>query len=139
MAYEEILPFLEAHHEAVMVTFRKNGAAQMSIVTCGPYQGGVAFTTTEGRAKLANLLRDPRCAIMIAKPDWWGYVVLEGTADVKSAGRTDPEELKLALRDVYRTAADKEHPDWKDYDRVMVRDKRAAVIVRPDRVYGMGD
>ncbi|MAX20170.1 MAG: pyridoxamine 5'-phosphate oxidase, partial [Chloroflexi bacterium] len=30
----------------------------------------------------------------------------------------------------------KEHPDWDDYDRAMVEDKRAAVVVVPDRVYG---
>ena len=110
----------------------------MSIVTCGPYQGGVAFTTTVGRAKLANLLHDPRCAIMVAKPDWWGYVVLEGTAAVKSTDRTDPEELRLALRDVYRVASGRSHPNWDDYDRAMVTEGRAAIMVRPDRIYGMG-
>ena len=138
MTYEDILPFLETHPQAVMVTFRRNGAAQMSIVTCGPYQGGVAFTTTAGRAKLTNLLRDPRCTIMVAKPDWRGYVVLEGTAYVKSTDRTDHEELRLALRDVYRAASGRDHPDWDDYDRAMVHDKRAAIIVRSDKVYGMG-
>jgi hypothetical protein len=45
--------------------------------------------------------------------------------------------LKHALRDVYRSASGgKEHPDWDDYDRSMVEDKRAAVVVVPDRVYG---
>ena len=108
----------------------------MSVVTCGPHDSGVAFATTGGRAKLANLVRDSRCTILISTADWREYVVVDGTADVLSYDRTGPEELKIALRDVYRAAAGRDHPDWDDYDRVMVADRRAAIIVRPQRVYG---
>ena len=138
MTYDDIIPFLERNHEAVVVTRRRSSAAQMSIVTCGPYDGGVAFTTTADRAKLPNLTRDLRCSILVAKPDWSGYVVIEGEADIRYADRTDPEELRLALRDVYRAASGREHPDWDGYDRVMVADRRAAIIVRPRHIYGMG-
>ena len=51
--------FLTSNHNGALTTFRRNGAAQMSIVTCGIYGDGVAFTTTEDRAKLRNLRRDP--------------------------------------------------------------------------------
>ena len=94
--------------------------------------------TTEGRAKLANLKRDPRCTILVARPDWSRYVVLEGIAQVRAQGRTDPEQLRAILRDVYRAASGEDHPDWDEYDRAMVRDRRAAVIVIPERVYGSG-
>ena len=60
MTYNDILPFLDSNHNAMVVTFRRDGSAQTSIATCGPYQGGVAFTTTADRAKLANLRRNPR-------------------------------------------------------------------------------
>lgn len=102
MTYNEILPFLETNHNAVATTYRKDGMAQMSVVTCGPYDGGVAFTTTGGRAKLANLLRDSRCTILVSTTDWRQYVVIDGTADVLWTDRTDPEKLRLALRAVYR-------------------------------------
>ncbi|MCE2405065.1 MAG: PPOX class F420-dependent oxidoreductase [Dehalococcoidia bacterium] len=138
MTYQDALPFLQANHNAVVMSRRRSGAAQMSIVTCGVYGAGVAFTTTEGRAKLANLKRDPRCTILVARPDWSRYVVLEGTAEVRSQGSTDPELLRATLRDVYRAASGSDHPDWDEYDRAMVRDRRAAVIVVPERVYGSG-
>ena len=123
---------------AVLMTFRRSGAAQMTIVTVGPYRDGVAFTTTGGRAKLANLLREPRCTLLVSKPDWWGYVVLEGRARILTSDNTGPEELLYGLRDVYRAAAGKEHPDWNDYDEAMRRDRRAAIIVVPEHIYGTG-
>jgi PPOX class probable F420-dependent enzyme len=108
----------------------------MSIVTVGPYRDGAAFTTTAGMAKLANLVRESRCSLLVSKRDWWGYVVLEGRAQVLASDNTDAAELGQALRDVYRAAAGKEHPDWDDYDRAMVRDRRATIVVVPDHVYG---
>ena len=136
MTYDQILQFLQANHNGVLTTFRRSGAAQLSIVTCGPLQGGVAFTTTADRAKLVNLMRNPRCSILVSTADWRSYVVLEGEADIKYSDRTDPDELRLTLRDVYRTAAGREHPDWDEYDQAMVEQKRAAIIAKPDHIYG---
>ena len=56
-----------------------------------------------------------------------------------SSDNTDHEVLKLALRDVYRAASGQEHPDWDEYDRAMVDDRRAAVIVVPNSVYGTAE
>ena len=129
--------FLAGNHQAVLTTFRRDGGAQMSIITVGAYRSGAAFTTTDDRAKLMNLKRNPRCSLLVSQDSWRSYVVLEGQAQVLAADNTDAEELKHALRDVYRSASGgKEHPDWDDYDRSMVEDKRAAVVVVPDRVYG---
>ena len=46
------------------------------------------------------------------------------------------QELKLALRDIYRAAAGKEHPDWDEYDQAMRDDRRSAVYVVPEHIYG---
>ena len=108
----------------------------MSVVSVGPYRDGVAFTTTADRAKLANLKRDRRCSILVSQEDWWGYVVLEGHARVLSPGSADAEDLRLALREVYRAAGGGEHPDWDEYDQAMRDDRRSAVIVVPERIYG---
>ena len=136
MLPESVKKFVSENHRAVLTTFRRNGAAQMSIVTTGAYSDGAAFTTTEDRAKLANLKRDPRCSLLVSHESWWGYVVLEGRARVMSPDNTDAEELRLALRDVYRAASGEEHSDWDEYDRAMVDDRRAAVVVVPEHVYG---
>lgn len=136
MLSDNVRAFVSQNHMAVLAAQRKSGAVQLSIVTVGPYRDGVAFTTTEDRAKLANLRRDPRCSLLVSKRDWWGYVVLEGRARLMAMDNTDAEKLRVALREIYRAAAGKEHPDWEEYDEAMRKERRAGVIVVPDRVYG---
>ena len=63
-------------------------------------------------------------------------MVLEGHAQILSADNTDGEELRLALRETYRTASGTEHPDWEEYDRAMQEQRRSVVIVVPERLYG---
>lgn len=135
MIPDNIRDFIASNDKAVLSTFRRNGAAQLSIVSVGPYRDGAAFTTTEDRAKLLNLRRDPRCSLLVSQDSWWGFVVLEGAARILAADNTDPEELRQAFRDVYRSISG-EHPDWDEYDRAMVDDRRAVVIVVPDQIYG---
>ena len=135
MLPDNIREFISNNDKAVLSTFRRSGAAQLSIVVVGNYGDGAAFTTTEDRAKLANLRRDPRCSLLVSQDSWWGFVVLEGTARVMAADNTDPEELKQAFREVYRSISG-EHPDWDEYDRAMVEDRRAVVVVVPERIYG---
>ncbi len=127
--------FIAKNDKAVLSTFRHNGAAQLSIVVVGAYGDGAAFTTTEDRAKLLNLRRDSRCSLLVSQDSWWGFVVLEGTARILSADNTVAGELRQAFREVYRSISG-EHPDWEEYDRAMVEDKRAVVVVVPDRIYG---
>lgn len=132
MLSDKVRRFLAENHHGVLTTYRRNGAAQMSIVTCGLYAEGVAFTVSNVPAKLANLRRDPRCSILVSQPDWWGYVVLQGTARLYSPGHTHPEELRHILRDVYVAAAGQQHPDWDDYDRAVAADSRSAIVVIPE-------
>ena len=136
MLSDKAREFISENHQAVLTTFRANGAAQMSIVTVGVYGDGAGFTTTEDRAKLHNLARNPRCSLLVSKSDWWGYLVLEGSARVLRRGDADEDELRDALRGIYRAASGQEHPDWEEYDAAMVADRRAAIVVIPDHVYG---
>ena len=136
MLPDKVREFAVHHHQGVLTTFRRNGSAQMSIVTCGAYGDGVAFTTTEERAKLHNLRRNPNCSLLISADDWRPFVVLEGQARVLSPGVTDAAELRDVLREVYRAAAGQEHSDWAEYDAAMVADRRSAIIVVPAHIYG---
>ena len=136
MLSEDVNQFVSENHQAVLTTFRSNGSAQMSIVTVGAYGDGVGFTTTEDRAKLHNLSRDRRCSLLVSKSDWWGYVVLEGHAQLLRRGVSDSTELRDALRGIYRAASGQEHPDWDEYDQAMIDDRRAAIIVVPEHIYG---
>ena len=84
-----------------------------------------------------NLRRDPRCSVLTVKPDWSEYAVVEGTAEIHSWDNTDPDKIRLLLRDVYRACGGGEHSDWDECDRVMKRERRAVVMVKPSHVYGL--
>ena len=135
MLTDKIRKIVTLNHRAVLTTFRKSGAVQMSIVTVGIYSVGVAFTVSPQSAKLANLRRNPRCSLMVAQSDWLDYAVLEGRAQVLSPDGAPPEELRLTLRGVYRAASGKEHPDWEEFDQAVRDDRRSAIIVMPEHFY----
>ncbi len=135
MALEELDGLLAQNRVAVATTYRKDGRPQQSLVTVGRFDGGLAFTTTQGRAKFNNLARDPRFALLLSRPDWRGYAVLDGDAEVRSAENTPADRLRDELRAVYRAAAGKEHPDWDEYDRVMREERRVVVLLRPGRLF----
>lgn len=137
MTLDDVRPFLEENHRGVVTTFRRGGAAQMSILASGLYQGSAVFVVSGNTAKLANLKRDPRCTVLTLRPDWSKYVVVEGDAEIHSWDNTEHEELRLLLRRAYTACGGGEHPDWDEYDQVMKRDRRAVVMVRPSRVYGL--
>jgi PPOX class probable F420-dependent enzyme len=137
MQFEKAKPFLEAHHQSVVTTFRRSGAAQMSILLCGPYRDTVAFVAQEATAKVRNLRRNPRCSVLTVKPGWSGYVVVEGNATVHGWDDTDPESLRMMLREVFM-AAGGQHDNWEEYDRTIKAERRAVVMVQPKHVYGLG-
>ena len=132
---EEVIQFLSVQHKAVFTTYRKNGAAQMSLIGCGLLRGQIVFSTA-ANVKYWNLKRDPRCVLLVSRDDWRRYVVLEGHAEIINAENTDPETLRLELREAFRVATTREHPDWAQYDADMLRDRRAIIIVHPEHFYG---
>ena len=121
----------------VLATIKSNGLPQLSPVT--PFydrEAGVIYVSmTEGRAKTANLRRDPRAALEVTSSDGWAWATAEGTATLTGPG-TDPNGPEVeALVDYYRSAAG-EHPDWDEYRAVMVSDRRVLMALAVDRVYG---
>ncbi len=136
MLPDKVKDFATQTHRGVLTTFRRNGATQISIISCGPYRDGIAFTVTETRVKLKNLRRDPRCSLMVSNENWWGFVVLEGKATILSVDNTPTDELRDALRDAYRTGSGGEHSNWEEYDQAMKDDRRSVIIVVPDHIYG---
>jgi hypothetical protein len=88
----QIEQFIHDNPQGVLTSFRRNGMPQMSIVTVYPRDGGVGISITENRIKFKNLLRDPRCSILISHADWWsGFLVFEGKAELTHSGNTDPK------------------------------------------------
>ena len=138
MNFQDAEPFLQSNHRGVITTRRPNGATHASIVVCGAYKGNAAFVTVYGKsAKVRNLRRDPNCSVLAVTDDWRQFVTVEGQATLYDASNTDPEELRVLLREVYRACGDQDHPDWEEYDQAMVKQKAVVVLVRPERVYGL--
>lgn len=129
------------HYLAVVATTRADGSVQASVVNAGlldhPVSGErvVAFVTY-GKAKLANLRARPRATAVFRAG--WQWAAVEGTCEI--AGPDDPlpgfdeAALPSLLRSVF-AAAGGTHDDWPTFDRVMREQRRAAVLLRPDRVY----
>jgi PPOX class probable F420-dependent enzyme len=133
----QIEQFLHDNPQGVLTSFRRNGMPQLSIVTVYPRDGGVGISITETRAKFKNLLRDPRCAVLVSHADWWsGFLVFEGRAEMVHSGNSDPETLRQARRHIYSATTRRRSADWAQYDRITEADKRVAVIVRPEHIYG---
>jgi len=138
MEFEQARSFMETNHRGVITTYQRDGAMQASIVVCGAYQGNAAFVIVNGNsAKTRNLKRDPRCTVLAVSDDWRGYVVVEGSARLLDYRNTPTEEFRVLLREVYRGCGDKDHPDWDEYDRAMVRQDAVVALVQPQRVYGL--
>ena len=133
----KITQFISDNPQGVLTTYRRNGRAQMSILTVRPHERGVAVSITEDRAKFKNLLREPQCSILISAADWWsGYVVIDGTAEFTWSGNSDPQVLRSARRDVFSATTRRRSEDWDEYDRLVDDDKRVALVIRPTHVYG---
>jgi hypothetical protein len=71
----------------------------------------------------------------------WRWLAVEGAAELigpdDPAAGVDGEGVRLLLRAIF-TAAGGTHDDWDTYDRVMAEERRTAVLVDGDRVYGSG-
>jgi PPOX class probable F420-dependent enzyme len=121
----------------VLATLKSNGLPQLSPVT--PFYDRDAdviyVSMTEGRAKTANLRRDPRAVVEVTSTDGWAWATAEGAVTLTGPG-TDPDGPEVAaLVNYYRSAAG-EHPDWDEYRAVMVSDRRVLMAMAVDHVYG---
>ncbi|MGW5451879.1 PPOX class F420-dependent oxidoreductase [Nocardia sp. NPDC003979] len=121
----------------VLATIKADGRPQLSPVT--PYydrEAGVIYVSmTEGRAKTANLRRDPRAALEVGSADGWSWATAEGTVQLTGPG-TDPNGPEVEALVAYYRAAAGEHPDWDEYREVMVSDRRVLMTMTVEHVYG---
>ena len=86
---------------------------------------------------MANLRRDPRASLLITSPDGWSYAVLEGTVTLSPVAREQDDATVEELIEVFRLVQGREHPDWDDYRRAMVQDRRLVAALRVEHTYGL--
>jgi PPOX class probable F420-dependent enzyme len=127
----------------VVSTARPDGTVQSSVVNAGvlrhPSNGDdVVGFVTYGATKLRNLRSHPQLAVTFRAG--WSWVTIEGRAQLIGPHDPDPAfdagRLRLLLRELF-VAAGGDHDDWDSYDRTMIEQRRTAVFVTPDRIYGV--
>jgi PPOX class probable F420-dependent enzyme len=137
-ARQALLDLLGSRGTGVLATIKRDGRPQLSNVSYAFDAGRslIRVSITDGRAKTANLRRDPRASFHVDTPDGWAYVVAEASAELSPVAADPYDATVEELIDIYR-AVQGEHPDWDDYRRAMVADRRIALHLYVERVYGM--
>ncbi len=121
-----------------LVTLKRDGRPQISNITY-VFDGSVrTFTVslTDGRAKTANIRRDPRVSLEVDASNGWSYAVAEGTGELSPVAQSPADATVDGLVAYYRTVSG-EHPDWAEYRAAMVADRRLLLRIDVERFYGL--
>jgi len=137
VALDEAFAFVRDHGRGVLVTARRDGRPQLSNImyVTGP-DHTVRISVTDSRAKTANLRRNPQASLHVTSDDFWAYVVLDGTVDLSAVAGAGDDEVVEALVAMYRQAQG-EHPDWAEFRRAMVAQRRLVATFTAAGAYGM--
>jgi PPOX class probable F420-dependent enzyme len=139
---DDVARFIPGTHGlASLAVTRDDATVQVTLVNAGilthPVTGRrvAGLVAQGGSRKLAHLRAHPR-AVLSWRQDW-DWITVEGAVEL--AGPDDAlagvDDVPRLLREVF-TGAGGTHDDWPTYDRVMADERRCAVLVAPDRIYG---
>ncbi|MFE7054696.1 PPOX class F420-dependent oxidoreductase [Streptomyces californicus] len=136
-AQEGLLRLMGEHDGGVLVTLKQDGRPQLSNVNhaFSPDERVIRVSITEDRAKTRNLRRDPRASYHVTSDDRWAWTVVDGTAELTPPAAVPDDDTVEALIALYRDLRG-EHPDWDDYRRAMVEDRRVLLTLHIEHVYG---
>ncbi|MGY2873664.1 PPOX class probable F420-dependent enzyme [Marmoricola sp. URHA0025 HA25] len=126
---EELLEFVRPRHHMVLMTRRSDGTPQASPVTGGVDDAGrIVISTYPERAKTVNARRRPEASVLVLSDDFQGaWVQVDGTCEVLDV----PESVE-PLVEYFRNISG-EHPDWDEYRRAMVDQRKSLLRISPTR------
>lgn len=135
---DKLLALIADNALGVLATIKRDGRPQLSNVSYhfDPRTLTIEVSVTEPRAKTRNLRRDPRASLMVTSDDGWAYAVAEGDAVLTPPAAAPDDDTVESLVALYRSIAG-EHPDWDDYRRAMVIDRRVLLRLPIRHLYGM--
>ena len=135
---DKLLAVISNNSLGVLATIKHDGRPQLSNVSYhfDPRNLAIQASITEPRAKTRNLRRDPRASLHVSCDDGWSYAVAEGNAILTPPAAAPDDDTVEALIALYRNIAG-EHPDWDDYRRAMVDDRRVVMTLAISHLYGM--
>ena len=135
---QALTDLVAARSMGVLATIKRDGRPQLSTVVYSfdREAGLIRVSVTDGRAKTANLRRDPRASSHVSSEDGWAYAVVEGRAELTPPSAELGDETVEELVALYRGLRG-EHPDWDEYRRAMVDEGRVVLRLHVERMYGM--
>jgi PPOX class probable F420-dependent enzyme len=115
----------------ILVTTRFDGTPQVSPVTGGASPDGrIVISSYPERAKVQNLRRTPRAAVLVLSDDFGGaWVQVDGSAEVLDMPSQQAED---GLVEYFRCISG-EHPDWADYRAAMRVQGKSLIRITPER------
>jgi PPOX class probable F420-dependent enzyme len=136
---DKLLAVIRGNSLGVLATVKQDGRPQLSNVSYyfDPREVAIGVSITEPRAKTRNLRRDPRASIHVSSDDGWAYAVAEGNAILTPPASRPDDDTVEGLIALYRNIAGKDHPDWDEYRRAMVDDRRVLMTMPIAHLYGM--
>ena len=137
MDLDTALGFVGEHRSGVLTTMKADGRPQLSNIAYHLGDDGIIrVSITDDRAKTANMRRDDRVSLHVTSSDFRAYTVVEGRAELMPVAAAPDDATVEELVAYYRSIAG-EHPDWDDYRRAMIADRRLVLRLHPERAYGM--
>ncbi|MGV0633297.1 PPOX class F420-dependent oxidoreductase [Mycolicibacillus trivialis] len=134
---DKLLAVIGGNSLGVLATLKRDGRPQLSNVSYhfDAREQLIRVSITEPRAKTRNLRRDPRASLLVSSDDGWSYAVAEGTAQLTPPAAAVDDATVAGLIELYRNIAG-EHPDWDEYRRAMVTDRRVLLTLPIEHLYG---
>ncbi len=135
---DKLLAVISNNSLGVLATIKRDGRPQLSNVSYhfDPRAQTIQASITEPRAKTRNLRRDARASLHVSCDDGWSYAVAEGEAVLTPPAAAVDDDTVEGLVALYREISG-EHPDWDDYRRAMVDDRRVLMTLPISHLYGM--
>jgi PPOX class probable F420-dependent enzyme len=121
-----------------LATIRRDGRPQLSNVNYhfDVDRALIRISLTDGRAKVANMRRDNRATLLVNSASGWHFAVADATVELSAVAESRDDATVEELIEVYRLIRGEEHPDWDDYRRAMVEDRRLVGRLQVSHVYG---
>ena len=127
MDLDDARAFIRQHHRAILATVRRDGSTQLSPLLAGvDDEGRVEISSNAGRAKVRNLRRDPRAALLVMTEKFFErrWIQVDGTAEVIPL----PEAADALIAYEHRMAGERELPS--DDELRSQHAESGAVLVR---------
>jgi len=137
MEISDALDFVRDKRNGMLIALKSDGRPQSSNISFAIGDDDVIrISVTDGRAKTANLRRNPRASLHVNRDDFWAYVVIEAEVTMLPVSASVDDATVEALVEYYRKVAG-EHANWDEYRQAMVDDHRLLLELHPTHAYGM--